>query len=50
MKRIVKTLDDYAYDLFLVASQDIIQEFLTYMAEGNRVQAIKILRKYHLFE
>ena len=50
MKKLVKTIDEYACDLLMIAPPDIVQTFFEYMAKGNRVQAIKILRDYNLIE
>lgn len=50
MKNLVKTMDEYASDLFNIATPDEIQKFLTYMAEGERIHALKIIQKYNLIE
>jgi len=50
MKKLVKTMDEYACDLLIIAPPDIVQQFFQYMAKGDRIQAIKILHKYKLIE
>ncbi len=50
MKKIIKTMDEYACDLLTIAPPDMVQLFFQYMACGNRIQAVKILRKYNLIE
>lgn len=50
MKRLVKTLDEYASDLLVVASPKDMQKFLEHMKNGNRIYAIRLLNKYQLIK
>lgn len=50
MKQLVKTTDEYANDLSKIASSDEVQKYLNFINDGNKVQAIRILKKYKLIE
>lgn len=50
MKNLVKSMDEYAYELFLVAKPESVQEFFKFMADGNRLKAIKVLQEYKIIE
>lgn len=50
MKQLVKTMDEYASDLLKIAPTEVVQEFFKYMADGNKIQAVKILKNYKLID
>ena len=50
MKQLVKTTDEYANDLSKIAPSDEVQKYLDFINNGNKVQAIRILKKFKLVE
>ena len=50
MKKLVKTMDEYSKDLISIASEEAIRKYHKYLADGNRIKAIQILKEYKLIE